>query len=81
MLGLGSGKAVAWRNGIAIQGHKVWWLKDRIDRRWMRMYTELPVAVDADAPTRADGDDTEGASGGRPKRGPPHRAATISTRG
>jgi selenide, water dikinase len=60
MLGLGSGKAVAWRNGIAIQGHKVWWLKDRIDRRWVRMYTELPVAVDADAPTRADGDDTDG---------------------
>jgi selenide, water dikinase len=60
MLGLGSGKAVAWRNGIAIQGHKVWWLKDRIDRRWMRMYSELPVAADANTPVRADGRDTGG---------------------
>ena len=59
MLGLGSSKAVAWRNGIAIQGHKVWWLKDKIDRRWMRMYTELPVGADDDTPARAGGGDTD----------------------
>jgi selenide,water dikinase len=44
MLGLGAGKAVAWRNGIAIQGHKVSLLKDRIDRRSIRRYTEVQVA-------------------------------------
>jgi selenide,water dikinase len=55
ILGLGHGRAVAWRNGIAVQGHKVRWLKDRIDRRWMRMYTEMRMAPDPDAPMRCGG--------------------------
>jgi selenide,water dikinase len=55
ILGLGHGRAVAWRNGLAVQGHKVWWLKDRIDRRWMRMYTEMQMAPDPDAPMRCGG--------------------------
>ena len=55
ILGLGHGRAVAWRNGIAVQGHKVWWLKDRIDRRWMRMYTEMHMAPDPDASMRCGG--------------------------
>jgi selenide,water dikinase len=55
MLGLGNGRAVAWRNGIALQGHKVAWLKDRIDRRWMRMYTEMRMEPDPDAPMRCGG--------------------------
>jgi selenide,water dikinase len=55
ILGLGHGKAVAWRNGIALQGRKIWWLKDRIDRRWMRMYTEMKMAADPDAPMRCGG--------------------------
>jgi selenide, water dikinase len=55
MLGLGHGRAVAWRNGIAVQGHKVAWLKDRIDRRWMRMYTEMRMEPDPDAPMRCGG--------------------------
>jgi selenide,water dikinase len=55
ILGLGHGRAVAWRDGIAVQGHKVWWLKDRIDRRWMRMYTEMRMAPDPDAPMRCGG--------------------------
>ena len=55
ILGLGHGRAVAWRNGVAVQGHKVWWLKDRIDRRWMRMYTEMRMAPDPDAPMRCGG--------------------------
>jgi selenide,water dikinase len=55
ILGLGNGRAVAWRNGIAVQGHKVWWLKDRIDRRWMRMYTEMRMALDPEAPMRCGG--------------------------
>jgi selenide, water dikinase len=55
ILGLGHGRAVAWRNGIALQGHKVAWLKDRIDRRWMRMYTEMRMEPDPDAPMRCGG--------------------------
>jgi selenide,water dikinase len=55
ILGLGHGRAVAWRNGVAVQGHKVWWLKDRIDRRWMRMYTEMQMAPDPDAAMRCGG--------------------------
>lgn len=55
ILGLGNGKAVAWRNGIAVQGRKVWWLKDRIDRRWMHMYAEMHMPTDHDAPMRCGG--------------------------
>jgi selenide,water dikinase len=45
ILGLGNGRAVAWRNGIAASGRLVWRWKDWIDRRWMRMY-----AMRMDAP-------------------------------
>jgi selenide, water dikinase len=38
ILGLGDGRAVAWRNGIAASGRLMWRWKDWIDRRWMRMY-------------------------------------------
>ncbi len=55
ILGLGHGRAVAWRNGVVLQGRKVWWLKDRIDRRWMRMYTEMQMAPDPDEPMRCGG--------------------------
>jgi selenide,water dikinase len=55
ILGLGHGRAIAWRNGIALQGHKVAWLKDRIDRRWMRMYTAMRMEPDPNAPMRCGG--------------------------
>ncbi|WP_428534418.1 selenide, water dikinase SelD [Rhodopila sp.] len=55
ILGLGHGRAVGWRNGMAVQGRKVWWLKDRIDRRWMRMYTEMRMAPDPDVSMRCGG--------------------------
>ena len=38
ILGLGGGRAVAWRNGKVLAGRLAWWWKDRIDRRWMAMY-------------------------------------------
>ena len=41
ILGTGGGRAVAWRNGIAVSGWLVWRWKDAIDRRWMRMYQRL----------------------------------------
>jgi selenide,water dikinase len=55
MLGLGQGRALAWRNGITVQGKRVAWLKDRIDRRWMRMYTDMRMEPDPDAPMRCGG--------------------------
>ena len=55
ILGLGHGRAVAWRNGIAVQGRTVGWLKDRIDRRWMRMYTDMQMAPGPDGPMRCGG--------------------------
>ncbi|HJS87872.1 MAG TPA: selenide, water dikinase SelD, partial [Acetobacteraceae bacterium] len=38
IVGLGNGRAVAWRNGFALSGRLIWRWKDWIDRRWMRMY-------------------------------------------
>jgi selenide,water dikinase len=55
ILGLGNGRAVAWRNGLTLQGRKVAWLKDRIDRRWMRMYTDMRMERDPGAPMRCGG--------------------------
>ena len=55
ILGVGHGRAVAWRNGVVLQGHKIWWLKDRIDRRWMRMYTEMRMAPAPDTAMRCGG--------------------------
>ncbi len=48
IVGLGDGRALAWRNGIAVSGRAVWRCKDWIDRRWMRMYQEpmAPMAGD-----------------------------------
>ena len=39
IMGLGDGRGLAWRNGIAVWGRPVWRWKDWIDRRWMRMYS------------------------------------------
>jgi selenide,water dikinase len=55
ILGLGDGRALAWRNGVAVAGRPVWRWKDWIDRRWMRMYQE-PMAPMAGAdPMRCGG--------------------------
>ena len=46
ILGLGRRRAVAWRNGLTFSGGWVWRWKDWIDRRWMRMYTEMRMKAD-----------------------------------
>jgi selenide,water dikinase len=38
ILGTGDGRAVATKGDWAIEGRWVWWWKDYIDRKWMRMY-------------------------------------------
>jgi selenide,water dikinase len=55
ILGLGSGRAVAWRNGLSVSGWAVWRWKDWIDRRWMRMYTEMRMKPDPAARMRCGG--------------------------
>jgi selenide,water dikinase len=41
LIGTGDGKAVASRGPFAAYGRSLWRLKDWIDRRWMRKYTDL----------------------------------------
>jgi selenide,water dikinase len=43
ILGLGDGRALAWRNGVAVAGRPIWRWKDWIDQRWMWMY-QRPMA-------------------------------------
>jgi len=38
IVGLGHGRAVAWRNGIAVSGRLMAWAKDWIDGRFLRRY-------------------------------------------
>jgi selenide,water dikinase len=47
LIGTGDRRAVASRGRHEAYGAPVWWLKDWIDRRWMRRYSELP-AMDAE---------------------------------
>jgi selenide,water dikinase len=55
ILSLGGGRAVAWRNGLSVNGSLVWRWKDWIDRRWMRMYTEMRMTTDPAALMRCGG--------------------------
>ncbi len=55
IVGLGNGRALAWRNGLAVSGKPIARWKNHIDRRWMRMYQE-PMAPMQDAePMRCGG--------------------------
>jgi selenide,water dikinase len=51
LIGSGDGHAAASRGPFAAYGRSLWRLKDWIDRRWMRRYTELPAMA------AAEGDD------------------------
>jgi selenide,water dikinase len=42
LIGTGDKQAVASRSPFAAYGPRLWQLKEWIDRRWMRRYTELP---------------------------------------
>lgn len=50
LIGAGDKRAIASRGRHEAYGAPLWWLKEWIDRRWMRRYTELPaMAADDDA--------------------------------
>jgi len=38
ILNLGHRRALAYRGNLVWSGRAAWWLKDRIDRRWLQMY-------------------------------------------
>ena len=50
LLALGPKRAVAERNGLSAQGAWVWRWKDRIDRRFMRRFQDLPPRAMAPSP-------------------------------
>jgi selenide,water dikinase len=49
LVGTGDGRAVASRGRHEAYGAPLWRLKEWIDRRWMRRYTELPQMIGDDA--------------------------------
>lgn len=55
LIGTGDGSAVASRGGFAAEGAWLWRLKQWIDRRWMRGYTELPAMDVSDEAMRCGG--------------------------
>ena len=55
LISTGDAHAVASRGRFAVSGRWVWRVKDRIDRRWMRKYTDLPEMAPDPAPAPAPG--------------------------
>ncbi len=55
IISTGGRHAIASRNGWALEGRWVWAVKDWIDRRWMRKYTELPEMEESHETTIAPG--------------------------
>ena len=54
LVSTGGGHAVASRGRVTVSGRWVWRWKDRIDRRWMRRYQDLPV-MEETLPMRCGG--------------------------
>ena len=53
LISSGDRNAVASWGRLAVEGRGVWRVKDRIDRRWMRKYQDLPAMGDEAPPPRA----------------------------
>ena len=66
LISSGDRNAIASWGRLALEGRWVWRVKDRIDRRWMRRYQELPQMSGEPLPPRGAG----AASGNLPGAGP-----------
>ena len=53
LISSGDRNAVASWGRLAVEGRRVWRVKDWIDRRWMRKYQDLPAMGDEALPQRA----------------------------
>jgi selenide, water dikinase len=54
IMGLGNGRALAWRNGITLWGGLIWRWKDWIDRRWTQRFA-LRMTPSSDDAMRCGG--------------------------
>jgi selenide, water dikinase len=50
IIDLCDGRAVAWRNGLAVSGRAIWQGKDCIDRRWVRLRSIGPARQPGEDP-------------------------------
>lgn len=69
LVSLGGKSALADKWNLPLQGRWLWWLKDRIDRKFMRMFHELPAMPVPRVPSRAALGVTEELAGGKPQCG------------
>lgn len=60
LIGTGAGEAVASRGGVAKRGKSLWKLKDRIDRKFMEKFSDLPEMSDEDEKRVAQQDQIDG---------------------
>ncbi len=81
IVGLGNGRAVAWRNGVAVSGRFVAWYKHWIDGRFLRRYApaSLPRRAARSEPAHVSLDPADLAvlSGPTPHPAPPAEVALL----
>lgn len=69
LVSLGGKSALADKWNLPLQGRWLWQLKDRIDRKFMRMFHELPAMPTPRVPPRAALGMAEELAGGKPQCG------------
>lgn len=66
LVSLGDRAALADKFGLRLEGRLLWWWKDRIDRRFMRKFRDLPAMRPPPPPRRAAQGVAEALAGGQP---------------
>ncbi len=80
IIGLGHGRALGWRNGVAVSGRLIAWYKDWIDGRFLRRYApaglpRLAAQAELEQVNLDPADLTVLSSPSPPPSGPPSRPA------